>query len=86
LLETVIVYLGTSKYLYLIFSLQFSYFFQPGRSIADQLEGDPNRYAEYRAAICNFIEQHREDYEPFIEDDQTFDKVKFRSKSGSVRN
>jgi OTU domain-containing protein 3 len=44
------------------------------RSIADQLEGDPNRYAEYRAAICNFIEQHREDYEPFIEDDQTFDK------------
>jgi OTU domain-containing protein 3 len=43
--------------------------------MADQLEGDPNRFPAYRAAICDFIEQHKEDFEPFIEDDQPFDKV-----------
>jgi len=43
------------------------------RAIADQLERAPNKCAAYRKKICDFISQNREDYEPFIEDDETFD-------------
>lgn len=43
--------------------------------MADQLEGDPSVHFTYRTKICDFIEQNREDYEPFVEDDEPFDKV-----------
>lgn len=39
------------------------------------MEGDPNKYAPYRKKICEFIEKNRLDYEPFIEDDETFEGV-----------
>lgn len=45
------------------------------RAIADQLEGDPTKHATYRKKICEFIQLNREEYEPFIEDDETFDSV-----------
>lgn len=43
------------------------------RSIADQLEGNPTKHAEYRAAIMQYIYDRREDFEPFMEDDEKFD-------------
>lgn len=49
------------------------------RAIADQLEGSPAKHGTYRKKICDFISQNREDYEPFIEDDETFDGVCHRS-------
>ena len=43
------------------------------RSIADQMEGNPNRHRHYRSTIISFISSRREDFEPFIEDDESFD-------------
>eukprot|EP01122_Echinamoeba_exundans_P002502 TRINITY_DN12443_c0_g1_i1.p1 TRINITY_DN12443_c0_g1~~TRINITY_DN12443_c0_g1_i1.p1 ORF type:complete len:417 (+),score=71.20 TRINITY_DN12443_c0_g1_i1:3-1253(+) len=43
------------------------------RAIADQIEGDPNNHANFRARIVNYIRQNEEDYAPFIEDDRTLD-------------
>lgn len=43
------------------------------RSISDQIEGDSNRHRHYRDIIMGFIRDHREDFEPFIEDDESFD-------------
>ena len=37
------------------------------RSIADQLEGNPAKHPEYRAAIMQYIYDRREDFEPFME-------------------
>mmetsp|Transcript_105475 Transcript_105475/g.304890 ORF Transcript_105475/g.304890 Transcript_105475/m.304890 type:complete len:487 (-) Transcript_105475:4055-5515(-) len=43
------------------------------RSIADQLEGNPQEHATYRDAIVQYINDRREDFEPFMEDDEKFD-------------
>lgn len=43
------------------------------RAIADQLVDNPNKHAEYRQKIMDFVEANREDYEPFVEDDIPFD-------------
>jgi ABC-type cobalt transport system substrate-binding protein len=37
------------------------------RAVSDQLYGHPNNYASVRAAVCRYIEEHRPDYEPFVE-------------------
>eukprot|EP01132_Coremiostelium_polycephalum_P003996 gene3996-4997_t len=42
------------------------------RSIADQLENAPQNYQKYRQAIVTFIEQNKDIYSPFI-DDEEFD-------------
>lgn len=44
-------------------------------AISDQIEGDPKNFAKYRERICAFMEQNRESFEPFVEDDEPWDKV-----------
>jgi OTU domain-containing protein 3 len=43
------------------------------RSVADQLYSQEHRHAEVRGALCDFVEAHRQDFEPFVEDDEDFD-------------
>ena len=43
------------------------------RSMADQLEGNPAQHWHYRKLVVEYIENHREDFEPFMEDDEPFD-------------
>jgi OTU domain-containing protein 3 len=47
------------------------------RALADQLEGSPNNHHIYREKICDYIAQHRDLFEPFIEDDVPFEEVIF---------
>jgi len=44
------------------------------RSIGDQIFNDPDMHAHVRKTIVDYIEAHREDFEPFIEDDEPFEK------------
>jgi hypothetical protein len=46
------------------------------RAMADQLEGDPSLHFTYRSNICDYISESREDFEPFVEDDEPFDAVR----------
>lgn len=43
------------------------------RSLSDQITGDPEGHWDMRCKICDFIEEEREDFEPFMEDDEDFD-------------
>ncbi|CAF1175029.1 unnamed protein product [Adineta steineri] len=53
------------------------------RSFADQMDGDQHRHASYRKKICDYMDNNREDFEPFIVD-QTFDAfVRSLSKDGT---
>jgi OTU domain-containing protein 3 len=45
------------------------------RALADQIEGDESRHAAYREEICDFIASNKDDFAPFISDDD--------NKSGS---
>ncbi|KAG6830204.1 hypothetical protein H0H87_008883 [Tephrocybe sp. NHM501043] len=40
------------------------------RALSDQLYGSPSQHAALRGRICDFIEKHRERYEPFVEDER----------------
>ncbi|KAF8063988.1 hypothetical protein FPV67DRAFT_1697873 [Lyophyllum atratum] len=40
------------------------------RALSDQLYGSPSRHMELRGQICDWIEKHRERYEPFVEDER----------------
>ncbi|KAF3778782.1 OTU domain-containing protein 3 [Nymphaea thermarum] len=44
------------------------------RGIADQLEGNEEEHAKYRHMVVEYIMKHREEFEPFIEDDVPFDE------------
>lgn len=44
------------------------------RAVADQLEGNEDEHPKYRNMVVDFIEAHREDYEPFLEDEVPFDE------------
>ncbi|CAF3947094.1 unnamed protein product [Adineta steineri] len=51
--------------------------------VADQMDGDQHRHASYRKKICDYMDNNREDFEPFIVD-QTFDAfVRSLSKDGT---
>lgn len=43
------------------------------RVLADQLEGNESLHAGYRAEVLRFMCGHREDFEPFVEDDEAWD-------------
>jgi OTU domain-containing protein 3 len=43
------------------------------RSIADQVEGSQGSHWQYRERVVAHIEQQRESFEPFLEDDEKFD-------------
>ncbi|KAI0751989.1 hypothetical protein C8Q74DRAFT_1211507 [Fomes fomentarius] len=40
------------------------------RALSDQLYGTPSNHLKLRADICNWIEQHKERYAPFVEDER----------------
>ncbi|XP_026660247.2 OVARIAN TUMOR DOMAIN-containing deubiquitinating enzyme 7 isoform X2 [Phoenix dactylifera] len=44
------------------------------RALADQLEGNEEEHKKYRDMVVQYILNHREDFEPFIEDDVPFDE------------
>ena len=44
------------------------------RSIADQLEGNEKLHRKYRQEAVDYLEQNKEHYAPFIEDDETIDQ------------
>lgn len=43
------------------------------RAVAEQLEGDEEQHSKYRKMVVDYLEEHREDFEPFVEDDVSFD-------------
>ncbi|CAM6092176.1 unnamed protein product [Calypogeia fissa] len=44
------------------------------RAIADQLEGNEEEHAKYRGKVVDYLEDHKEDFEPFLEEEVTFDE------------
>eukprot|EP00850_Spirogloea_muscicola_P012419 SM000080S22934 [mRNA] locus=s80:259401:265942:+ [translate_table: standard] len=44
------------------------------RAVADQLEGSEDGHSKYRQDTVDFMEANREQFEPFVEDDEPFDK------------
>jgi len=54
------------------------------RAIADQMEGNPNKHPAYRRRICEFIEANRDDYEPFLEDDEIWEEYLPRMKANGT--
>jgi len=43
------------------------------RAFGDQLEGNPQNHMKHRLDVVNFMREHRDDFEPFVEDNVTFD-------------
>ncbi|GFR73940.1 OTU domain-containing protein 3 [Elysia marginata] len=43
------------------------------RALGDQLEGHCRNHFRHRAEVVNFMRLHRTDFEPFVEDDVSFD-------------
>ncbi|RCV15122.1 hypothetical protein SETIT_3G032900v2 [Setaria italica] len=44
------------------------------RALGDQLEGSEEEHMKYRAMVVEYIVKHREDFEPFIEDEVPFEE------------
>ena len=44
------------------------------RALADQLEGDMTRHVHHRRETVRYIEEHRDEFAPFVEDDVPFDR------------
>lgn len=44
------------------------------RAMGDQLEGDEEKHMKYREMVVHYIVEHREEFEPFIEDEVPFDE------------
>ena len=44
------------------------------RALGDQLEGHGRNHFKHRLDVVNYMLEHREDYEPFVEDDVPFDR------------
>ena len=54
------------------------------RVIADQLEGDEDKHAKYREAAVKHMKKNPVDFDPFIQEDQTFDQyMKKMAKDGT---
>ena len=43
------------------------------RSLCDQVDGTPHDHLFHRADVVRFMRNHRDDFEPFVEDDISFD-------------
>jgi len=43
------------------------------RALGDQWNGDGQNHMEYREQVVKYIREHRDDFEPFMEDDRGFD-------------
>ena len=44
------------------------------RSVSEQIEGNENNYNEYREKCINYMKENKDDFAPFIEDDEPLDK------------
>ena len=44
------------------------------RALGDQLEGHSRNHYKHRQDVVNYMIDHRKDFEPFVEDDMTFDE------------
>ncbi|KAM0923695.1 hypothetical protein ACQ4PT_005373 [Festuca glaucescens] len=44
------------------------------RAMGGQLEGDEEKHMKYREMVVHYIVEHREEFEPFIEDEVPFDE------------
>ncbi|CAL4124215.1 unnamed protein product, partial [Meganyctiphanes norvegica] len=44
------------------------------RALGDQLDGSPNYHAKHRQDVVGYMREHREDFEPFVEDDVPFER------------
>ncbi|CAN6241340.1 unnamed protein product [Urochloa humidicola] len=44
------------------------------RAMGDQLEGSEEEHMKYRAMVVDYVVKHREDFEPFIEDEVPFEE------------
>ncbi|KAL6651832.1 hypothetical protein ACP70R_010757 [Stipagrostis hirtigluma subsp. patula] len=54
------------------------------RSMGDQLEGNEEEHMKYREMVVDYIVKHREEFEPFIEDEVPFEKYcDFMLKDGT---
>lgn len=44
------------------------------RALGDQLDGNSEDHMKYRLEVVQFMKDHRDDFEPFVEDDISFDQ------------
>lgn len=44
------------------------------RALGDQLDGCPNYHAKHRQDVVAYMREHRDDFEPFVEDDVPFER------------
>ncbi|KAG6546372.1 hypothetical protein Mapa_012413 [Marchantia paleacea] len=44
------------------------------RAVADQLDGNEEEHSKYRRMVVDFLEEHRPDFEPFLEEETPFDE------------
>ena len=44
------------------------------RSLGDQIDGDHTSHARHRRETVKYMRDHRDDFEPFMEDNITFDQ------------
>ncbi|RLN62716.1 hypothetical protein BBP00_00004587 [Phytophthora kernoviae] len=44
------------------------------RALGDQLFGDQHEHEDVRKRVVDYLEQHRDDFEPFMEDEEKFEK------------
>ena len=44
------------------------------RALGDQFEGHGRNHYKHRLEVCQYMQDHREDFEPFVEDDVPFDR------------
>lgn len=44
------------------------------RALGDQMEGHGRNHFKYRFDVVTYMSDHRDDFEPFVEDDVPFDK------------
>ena len=53
------------------------------RSVSEQVEGNEHNFQEYREKCVNYMKENKDDFAPFIEDDEPFDKyVERMSQNG----
>lgn len=57
----------------------------PQRAVCDQLEGKNGDHRKLRASVCDFIEAHPDDFAPFVEDDEPFDRARAQARPCSGR-
>lgn len=54
------------------------------RALSDQLHDRADEHVQTREDVVRFIEAHRDDFEPFVEDDEPFDRYVARMRRGGT--